>query len=84
MPGECPKCGGKIVQRKSAKGYKFFCCEKGKACGFITWNEPTKERCPQCGKTLFKARGGILKCEVEDCGFEKNVERKPRIKADAE
>ena len=84
MPGECPKCGGKIVQRKSAKGYKFFCCEKGKACGFITWNEPTKERCPQCGKTLFKARGGILKCEVENCGFEKKVERKSRKKADAE
>ena len=83
MPGECPKCGAKIVQRKSAKGYKYFSCEKGKACGFITWNEPTAKRCPQCGKTLFKARGGLLKCEAEGCDYEVAVERKTRKKAEA-
>ena len=83
MPGECPKCGAKIIQRKSAKGYKYFSCEKGKACGFITWNEPTAKRCPQCGKTLFKARGGLLKCEAEGCGYEIKAERKSRKKAEA-
>ncbi|MBP5618764.1 MAG: type I DNA topoisomerase [Clostridia bacterium] len=69
MPGACPKCGAKIIQRKSAKGYKYYSCEKGKACGFITWNEPTAKTCPQCGKTLFKARGGLIKCEAEGCGY---------------
>ena len=82
MPGECPKCGSKIIQRKSAKGYKYYSCEKGKACGFITWNEPTAKKCPQCGKTLFKARGGLIKCETEGCGFEEKVERKSRKKAE--
>lgn len=84
MPGQCPKCGSKIVQRKSAKGHKFFCCEKGKACGFITWDEPTAEICPSCGKTLFKSRGGVRKCLNEACGFEKKIERKSRKKADSE
>ena len=82
MAGRCPKCESKIIQRKSAKGHKFFCCEKGKACGFITWDEPTAENCPNCGKTLFKSRGGVLKCLNEDCGFEKKIERKSRKKAD--
>ncbi len=82
MPGECPKCSGKIIQRKSPKGHKYFCCEKGKACGFITWDEPTAEKCPNCNKTLFKARGGIIKCLNEDCGFEKKAERKSRKKAE--
>ena len=59
---------------------KFRC----PVCGYVYEGENPPERCPQCGKTLFKARGGILKCEVEDCGFEKKVERKPRKKADAE
>ena len=80
MPGSCPKCGGKIVQRKSAKGYKYYSCEKGKACGFITWNEPTAKTCPQCGKTLFKARGGLIKCEAEGCDYEAKAERKSRKK----
>lgn len=84
MAGQCPKCGSKIIQRKSAKGHKFFCCEKGKPCGFITWDEPTAENCPDCGKTLFKSRGGILKCLNEGCGFEKKIERKSRKKADKE
>lgn len=82
MAGRCPKCESKIIQRKSAKGHKFFCCEKGKACGFITWDEPTAENCPNCNKTLFKSRGGVLKCLNEDCGFEKKIERKSRKKAD--
>ena len=81
-PGECPKCGSKIIQRKSAKGYKYYSCEKGKACGFITWNEPTAKKCPQCGKTLFKARGGLIKCEAEGCGYEVKAERKSRKKAE--
>ena len=67
---------------KSAKGHKFFCCEKGKECGFITWDEPTSETCPNCSSTLFKARGGVLKCLKEGCGFEKKVERKTRRKAE--
>ncbi len=82
MAGKCPKCGAKIIQRKSAKGHKFFCCEKGQSCGFITWDEPTAENCPECGKTLFKARGGLLKCHNEGCEFEKKIERKTRKKAD--
>ena len=62
MPGKCPKCGGRILKRTSKKGYVFYACERGTDCGFITWDVPTKDFCPACGKTLFKKSGrGPLK-----------------------
>ncbi len=79
--GLCPKCNSKILQKKSAKGYKYFGCDNI-SCKFMTWDEPTSESCPTCGKTLFKARGGILKCLADNCGFEKKAERKSRKKAE--
>lgn len=70
MPGKCPKCGGKILKRTSKKGYVFYACERGTECGFITWDVPTKDFCPACGKTMFKHSGrGPLKsfCVNEEC-----------------
>ncbi len=70
MPGKCPKCGSKILKRTSKKGYVFYACERGADCGFITWDVPTKDFCPACGKTMFKKSGrGALKpfCVNEEC-----------------
>lgn len=71
MPGKCPKCGGRILKRTSKKGYVFYACERGEdACGFITWDVPTKDFCPACGKTMFKRSGrGYAKpfCENDQC-----------------
>lgn len=67
MPGNCPKCGGKILKRKSARGRVYYSCEKGKECGFITWDEPTADICPKCGKTLFKRKKDLLVCDNEKC-----------------
>ncbi len=81
--GLCPKCGFKMLQKKSAKGHKYFGCEN-KECKFMTWDEPTSQTCPNCGKSLFKARGGIVKCLDETCGYEKKSERKSRKNAEAD
>ena len=70
MPGRCPKCGGAILKRKSKKGYAYYACEKGAECGFMTWDVPTAEDCPECGQTLFKKSGkGRMKpfCINEKC-----------------
>ncbi|MBQ2676040.1 MAG: type I DNA topoisomerase [Clostridia bacterium] len=76
--GACPKCGGKILLRKSPKGNKYYACEKGKECGFMTWDEPTAKNCPDCGKTLFKRRGGITVCLNEGCGYQVVAEKKTK------
>ena len=63
-------CCGKILKRTSKKGYVFYACERGVDCGFITWDVPTKDFCPSCGKTLFKKSGrGAQKpfCINEEC-----------------
>ncbi len=70
MPGRCPKCGSGMLKRKSKKGYAFYACEKGTECGFMTWDVPTAEDCPECGQTLFKKSGkGRMKpfCINEQC-----------------
>ncbi len=57
MPGKCPRCGSRILKRTSKKGYTYYACEKGAECGFMTWDVPVKDVCPECGKTLFKLSG---------------------------
>ena len=70
--GNCPKCGKKMLARKSKKGKPFFGCEDYQNCGFMTWDTPVPEKCPQCGCTLFKRSGkkGKLYCAKEGCGYE--------------
>ena len=70
MPGRCPKCGAGMLKRKSKKGYAYYACETGTDCGFMSWDVPTAEDCPECGQTLFKKSGkGRMKpfCINESC-----------------
>lgn len=69
---DCPKCGGKILVKKSAKGKKYFGCENNPGCDFMSWDEPTNEKCPECGSMLARNifRGARkLKCINEKCGY---------------
>ena len=65
----CPKCGGKVIAKKSKKGYAFFGCDNWPDCDFMTWDKPTEQTCPNCGKSLFKGKGGVLACLDEKCGY---------------
>ncbi len=77
--GKCPVCGGEVIGKKSKKGYTFYGCSNYPECNFMTWDTPTSEVCPECGKTLFKARGGILKCLDENCNFERKISRSKKV-----
>ncbi len=69
MPGKCPKCGSRILKKTSKNGYTYYACEK-RECGFMTWDVPTKDNCPECGHTMFKKNGrGFNKafCINEKC-----------------
>lgn len=81
---KCPVCGGNVIQKKSKKGYAFYGCDNYPECNFMTWDKPTEEKCPKCGKSLFKRKGGLLVCLDEKCGFEKKAERKKRTKKEEE
>ena len=70
MPGRCPKCDSGMLKRKSKRGFAYYACERGAECGFMSWDVPTAEDCPVCGKSLFKKSGrGRMKpfCINEAC-----------------
>ena len=73
--GLCPLCGKKVLLKKSKKGKKYYGCEDNPNCGFMTWDLPTEEKCPNCGSTLFQKGGknGKLICHKENCGYERNL-----------
>ena len=61
---------GLLLKKKSKRGYAYYACEQGTECGFMSWEVPTAEDCPKCGKTLFKKSGrGRMKpfCINEAC-----------------
>lgn len=68
---KCPKCGGKIIQRKSKRGRVFYGCSEYPNCDFVSWDPPSKETCPVCGKTLLQKKGKdkLLYCVTEGCTF---------------
>ena len=70
---DCPKCDGKVVIKHTKKGRIFYGCSNYPKCDFISWDEPTKEKCPRCGKTLLKKKGKHPKyyCITPGCGYEK-------------
>ena len=67
----CPKCGGKIVERKSRRGRAFFGCDRYPDCDYTTWDEPQQETCKVCGAFMQKHRyrtgRSILYCSNETC-----------------
>lgn len=71
----CPLCGGNVIQRRSKKGRIFYGCDKWPECNFMTWDVPTEEKCPKCGKSLFKSRGGMLTCLDENCGYKTKAKK---------
>ena len=89
-PGECPKCGGQIMKKKSKNGYWYYGCEKFPECTFMTWDVPQAEKCEVCGKTLYKRSGRGPKklfCANPDCEkyepqeYKKKETEKPKKKA---
>ena len=81
IKGACPVCSSKLVQRNTKKGKKFYGCSSYPSCKFMTWDEPTADNCPECGKTLFKGRGKLA-CLSEGCGYEKATSRKKSAKTE--
>lgn len=71
---ECPLCGKDIVLRKTKKGRKYYGCEDNPDCEFMTWQKPSKEKCPKCGKTLLE-KGNKLVCMDETCGYVENKKK---------
>ena len=67
---DCPKCGGKIVERKTKRGKVFYGCSNFPKCKVAVWDKPTGELCPECHSLLVTDKEGIVKCS--GCDYKKN------------
>ena len=66
----CPRCPGELVLRRSKKGRKFYGCSLYPECDFVVWDQPTTEKCPDCGAMMVQksSRGKeYLRCSSEQC-----------------
>ncbi len=66
---DCPKCGGKIVERKTKKGKIFYGCANFPKCKVAVWDKPTGEVCPECHSLLVETKDNKIKCSA--CDYEK-------------
>ncbi len=53
----CPSCGGRLLERISKKGRKFYGCENYPTCEFVSWDLPVNDKCPACGSRMVQKRG---------------------------
>ena len=74
----CPVCGKDIVVKRSKKGRLYYGCENNPECEFMSWQRPSKEKCPSCGGYMLE-KGNKLVCADEHCGY---VMAKPKENED--
>lgn len=64
----CPSCGKEVVIRKTKKGRKYYGCEDNPECEFMSWQKPTKEKCPDCNGYMVE-KGTRIVCADPKCGY---------------
>ena len=77
----CPVCGKEIVIRKTKKGRKYYGCENNPECDFMSWQKPSREKCPECGGYMVE-KGNKLVCADEKCGYVAALNKKKEGKND--
>ncbi len=65
---DCPKCMGKIIEKKTRKGKVFYGCNNYPKCDYALWYKPTGEKCPDCGELLIQ-KGKNIVCN--SCDYQK-------------
>ena len=57
---------------RQKKGRKYYGCEDNPTCEFMSWQKPSKEKCPKCGGYMVE-KGNKLLCSNEECGYKTDI-----------
>jgi len=64
----CPKCGGKIIEKRTRNGKIFYGCSGYPKCDVALWYKPTGEVCPECASLLMEKKDKTI---CSNCNYEK-------------
>ena len=67
----CPKCDGKIIEKKSKRGKVFYGCNNYPKCKEAYWDKPTGNKCPECNGMLTEKKNTI-KCS--NCDYKSDID----------
>ena len=56
---DCPKCGHKIIEKKTKKGKTFYGCNNYPKCKYALWDKPTGEICDNCGELMVEKNNSV-------------------------
>ena len=56
----CPKCDGKIIEKKTRRGKLFYGCSNYPKCDFASWDKPVDSKCPNCQSYMVEKKGSII------------------------
>ena len=79
----CPKCGKEVIIKKTKKGRKYYGCEANPDCDVMSWQQPSTEKCPECGSYIVE-KGNKLDCANDQCGFVMPMKEKEEEKTATE
>ena len=65
---DCPKCDGKILEKKTRRNKVFYGCSGYPKCDFASWYKPLSEKCPKCEYILVEKKD---KTACASCDYEK-------------
>lgn len=68
IEGKCPDCGKPMRRMRSQRGKIYYGCTGYPDCKFLSWDVPTGDKCPKCGKFLVK-KGNKIKCSEKTCDY---------------
>ena len=78
----CPLCGAPIVSKRVRSRGVFYSCERHPECEFISWDQPTENKCPTCGDILYIKKGKKqLICHRKECGFKQDLPENVEVDA---
>lgn len=62
----CPQCNSKIAVKYSKAGRRFFGCSNYPDCKYMSWLEPTNDKCSNCGEMMV-IKDGKSVCTNKEC-----------------
>ena len=67
---KCPLCGNKIVVKYSKAGRRFFGCSNYPDCNYLSWYEPTEQKCEKCESPMV-VKNNKVTCTNKKCEMSK-------------